>query len=83
MVNATVQPEFEAEVENIKSEIEISGWENVFENELNEVGLIHPTGKGSSARDFPETNRKFHYVTGSLAVPGSPKILGQIQIIVS
>jgi len=43
MVNATVQPEFEAEVENIKSEIEISGWENVFENELNEVGLIHPT----------------------------------------
>jgi len=43
MVNATVQPEFEAEVENIKSEIEISGWENVFENELNEVELIHPT----------------------------------------
>ena len=56
MVNATVQPEFEAEVENIKSEIEISGWENVFENELNEVGLIHPTGKGSSDKDiFPET----------------------------
>ena len=52
MVNATVQPEFEAEVENIKSEIEISGWENVFENELNEVGLIHPTGKGSSGKDF-------------------------------
>jgi len=52
MVNATVQPEFEAEVENIKSEIEISGWENVFENELNEVGLIHPTGKGSSGQDF-------------------------------
>ena len=51
MVNATVQPEFEAEVENIKSEIEISGWENVFENELNEVGLIHPTGKGSSDND--------------------------------
>ena len=59
MVNATVQPEFEAEVENIKSEIEISGWENVFENELNEVGLIHPTGKGSSAKDiFPGTDRK-------------------------
>ena len=52
MVNATVQPEFEAEVENIKSEIEISGWENVFENELNEVGLIHPTVKGSSDQDF-------------------------------
>ena len=52
MVNATVQPEFEAEVENIKSEIEISGWENVFENELNEVGLIHPTGKGSSGKAF-------------------------------
>ena len=62
MVNATVQPEFEAEVENIKSEIEISGWENVFENELNEVRLIHPTGKGSSTKDFLETDRN---VTGS------------------
>ena len=48
MVNATVQPEFESEVENIKSEIKISGWENVFENELNEVGKIHQTGQGSS-----------------------------------
>ena len=80
MVNATVQPEFEAEVENIKSEIEISGWENVFENELNEVGLIHPTGKGSSRQDFfPETDRN---VTGSLAMSGSPEILDQIRIIV-
>ena len=63
MVNATVQPEFEAEVENIKSEIEISGWENVFENELNEVGLIHPTGKGSSdifSADGSECDRKSH-----------------------
>jgi len=43
MVNATIEPEFKAEVEHIKSEIKLSGWENVFENELNEVGRIHQT----------------------------------------
>ena len=48
MANATIEPEFKAEVENIKSEIKISGWENVFENELNEVGRIQQTGQGST-----------------------------------
>ena len=48
MVNATIEPEFKAEVEHIKSEIKLSGWENVFENELNEVGRIHQTGQGSA-----------------------------------
>ena len=75
MVNATVQPEFEAEVENIKSEIEISGWENVFENELNEVGLIHPTGKGSSDQTF------FERPIG--VRPQCREIHGKIRIIVS
>ena len=51
MANATIEPEFKAEVENIKSEIKISGWENVFENELNEVGHIQQTGQGSTDHD--------------------------------
>ena len=56
MANATIEPEFKAEVENIKSEIKISGWENVFENELNEVGRIQQTGKGSTDRHWTVLN---------------------------
>ena len=57
MANATIEPEFKAEVENIKSEIKISGWENVFENELNEVGRIQQTGQGSTDHHLTVPNR--------------------------